>query len=237
MSRKETPNHRPPIRTTRDRIVETAARLFTSKGFHQTSIDEIAQEAGVAKGSVYYHFPGKDQLLVSVIEEGVKLIRETVEARLDEGGDELARLLIVLGTAYDVMIEYHELARFALVGGCEGVSSEAKKRIDEVREAFEADVTARVQKVAGNGVDAAFVASVLVGALEGAVRAAAKVPVHVRKARLARSGRAAGVGPLGRSARGMSPDQAKRTFLLMCEKALAPGGADSCQAEARRDNP
>lgn len=220
-----TVDRQPPIRTTRDRIIETAARLFTSRGFHQTSIDEIAQEAGVAKGSVYYHFSGKDQLLVCVIEEGVRLIRETVKTRLKDVHDDMERLLIVLGTAYDVMIEYRELATFALVGGCEGVSTGAKKQIDEAREAFEADVATMVKAVAGESLDPAFATSVLVGALEGAVRAAGKGPS------LARAGSLNAGGGLGRGSRGNrsgdqpSVEESRRLFLLMCEKALMPGVA------------
>lgn len=211
---------RPPIRTTRDRIVEAAARLFTSKGFHQTSIDEIAQEAGVAKGSVYYHFPGKDNLLVSVIQEGVKLIREAVDGRLDEVDDAMARLLIVLGTAYDVLMEYHALARFALVGGCEGVSCDAKKQIDKAREAFEADVEARVKAVVGGSLDSALVARILVGALDGAVRAAGQCTVVVRAPRLSRAGRTPSNGGKASPAREPLRDRARETFLAMCEKAL-----------------
>lgn len=163
-----------PIRTTRARIIEAAARLFASKGFHLTSIDEIAQEARVAKGSVYYHFPGKDHLLVSVIQEGVRLIQETVEERLQGVDDPLERLLIVLDTTFDVIMEYREIAKFALLGGCEGAACDAKDEIDRVREAFESDIEARVHEVVGDDWDPKLTARILFGALEGAVRAASR---------------------------------------------------------------
>lgn len=215
---------RPPIRTTRERIIETAARLFTSKGFHQTSIDEIAQEASVAKGSVYYHFSGKDHLLVSVIQEGVKLIQETVEKRLDGSTDPMTRLLIALGASYDVMTEYHELARFALVGGCEGVSRNARKQIDAAREAFEADIEARVKEVVGETLDPVVTARVLIGALEGAVRAAGdglKSRSGVaRAARLAKAARASRAVVRPAPAWERLRDRAREMLLRMCEGAL-----------------
>ena len=46
-------------------ILETALRLFSEKGFHQTSMQDIADAAGIAKGSTYMHFKSKSELLVN----------------------------------------------------------------------------------------------------------------------------------------------------------------------------
>jgi len=53
---------------TRDLIVSVARELFTAKGYAGTSIDEIARQAGVAKGALYHHFSGKDALFRAVYE-------------------------------------------------------------------------------------------------------------------------------------------------------------------------
>jgi AcrR family transcriptional regulator len=53
---------------TRDLIVSVARELFTAKGYGGTSIDEIARQAGVAKGALYHHFSGKDALFRAVYE-------------------------------------------------------------------------------------------------------------------------------------------------------------------------
>ena len=52
---------------TRDRIVATARRLFYTHGFAQTSLGDLAREAGVPKGNFYYHFPSKDDVLQAVL--------------------------------------------------------------------------------------------------------------------------------------------------------------------------
>jgi len=60
--------------TTRDpsarkRILETAQKLFYRNGFRAVGIDTIVAEAGVAKMSLYRHFPSKDDLIVTYLEE------------------------------------------------------------------------------------------------------------------------------------------------------------------------
>ncbi len=52
----------------RQHIVETAYRLFKHHGFHATGIDRIIAEAGVAKMTMYRHFPAKDALIVAVLD-------------------------------------------------------------------------------------------------------------------------------------------------------------------------
>lgn len=50
----------------RTTIIKTAIQLFAEKGFHSTSIQEIADAAGIAKGSMYLYFKSKDDLLLSI---------------------------------------------------------------------------------------------------------------------------------------------------------------------------
>ena len=55
-------------RDTRDRIVQAAMELFWEKGFGSTSIADILGRAQVNSGSLYHVFPGKQYLLVAVLE-------------------------------------------------------------------------------------------------------------------------------------------------------------------------
>ena len=54
---------------TRDRIQQAAVRVFSRQGFDRASVKSIAEEAGVAVGSIYNHFKNKDELLISIFEE------------------------------------------------------------------------------------------------------------------------------------------------------------------------
>ena len=60
---------------TKENLIETAAKLFETKGYYATGLNEILAESGAPKGSLYYHFPkGKEQLaLAAIYSEGEKV--------------------------------------------------------------------------------------------------------------------------------------------------------------------
>lgn len=53
-------------------ILDAAERLFASKGFDNTSISNILEETGIARGTLYYHFKSKEELLDAVIERMIE---------------------------------------------------------------------------------------------------------------------------------------------------------------------
>lgn len=73
----------PPRDNGRQALLDAAARLFSSQGFAATSIRDIASEVGMLPGSVYYHFPSKEEILLTVHAAGVDHIRRAVAAELE----------------------------------------------------------------------------------------------------------------------------------------------------------
>ena len=65
---------------TRGVIVTAATELFAAKGVTSTSIDDIAERAGIAKGSVYYNFGSKAGLVEAVLNEHSRILDELLEA-------------------------------------------------------------------------------------------------------------------------------------------------------------
>ncbi len=53
---------------TKEVIIKTALKLFLSKGFNETSMNEIAQEVGVSKPAIYHHFKNKDELVGAIFD-------------------------------------------------------------------------------------------------------------------------------------------------------------------------
>lgn len=71
---------------TREELISAADRLFTGRGFHATSVDEIALEAGYTKGAVYSNFESKEDLFFAVYERRVDRVVADYERILREYG-------------------------------------------------------------------------------------------------------------------------------------------------------
>lgn len=64
----------------RVQLLDAAARLFRERGFHATSMRDIAKAVGMLSGSIYYHFDSKEEMLLAVYQEGERRIADAVDA-------------------------------------------------------------------------------------------------------------------------------------------------------------
>jgi AcrR family transcriptional regulator len=58
-------------REAREELLTAALRVFTRRGYHEATVDEIAAEAGYSKGALYWHFSTKEDLLLALLEEHI----------------------------------------------------------------------------------------------------------------------------------------------------------------------
>ena len=90
-SRRETkpPRKRLTAEERRELILDAALEVFAARGYHGSSIDEIANAAGVSKALIYEHFPSKRDLHVSLLERHVQEIFERLAeaAATDDPGE------------------------------------------------------------------------------------------------------------------------------------------------------
>ncbi|MFD0969183.1 TetR/AcrR family transcriptional regulator [Plantactinospora endophytica] len=72
---------RGPLRAgdTRARIQDVALDLFVSEGYDRTSLREVADRLGVTKAALYYHFPAKEDIVDSLLEERIDALDELIE--------------------------------------------------------------------------------------------------------------------------------------------------------------
>jgi AcrR family transcriptional regulator len=67
-------------KSSRERLLEAAAKVFAARGYQAASVDEIAAAAGLSKGAVYWNFSSKDELFHALLEERIdRQIEETAE--------------------------------------------------------------------------------------------------------------------------------------------------------------
>ena len=79
-------------RNKRQQILEAAARQFSSYGFQGANMRDVAAEAGVLAGSIYYHFPSKEALFIAVHAAAVDMMTEAVRTAIHGIDDPWQRL-------------------------------------------------------------------------------------------------------------------------------------------------
>lgn len=92
-----------PVSAARDRILDTAFRLFYARGIRAVGVDLIIAESGVAKATFYRHFPAKDDLVLAYLDkiDGVWTgqLHAAAAAAGPDPADQLVGLFDALGTA------------------------------------------------------------------------------------------------------------------------------------------
>lgn len=68
---------------TRAAILEAATELFAARGVTTTSMDEIAEQAGIAKGSIYYNFSSKAALVEAIMKRSAEILAEALAVGCD----------------------------------------------------------------------------------------------------------------------------------------------------------
>jgi AcrR family transcriptional regulator len=88
-----------------EEVLNSAANLFYTKGFHGTTIEDVARDVGMLKGSLYYYINSKEdllyQLLLTVIERG----DEYIAKRVDASGEPVEQLQKAIEAQIDLIIE------------------------------------------------------------------------------------------------------------------------------------
>ena len=102
-------------RDARHELLRAASDVFAERGFRDASVDEIAARAGYSKGAVYWHFEGKDDLFLELVDERVhRPTREMVEllesapAAQDMGPEASRRFVDLLRSERDLLLLLHE---------------------------------------------------------------------------------------------------------------------------------
>lgn len=92
--------------STRERILGTAFQLFHEQGYHATGIATILREAGLNPGSMYHAFPGKDSLLLGVLEYALQILHPVVMRPVEESTrDPLGRVFALMAQYRTGMVQ------------------------------------------------------------------------------------------------------------------------------------
>ena len=130
-----------------DTIMESASRLFFKRGYEETSMEDIAREIGVTKGTLYLYFKNKEELLYEVCKKNLKLLEDSlnklVSADILEGAKNFFRAELELPEH----LRFHWI--FAL--GEINKNQRVRKILIESYESYVKIISSRIEELKRNG--------------------------------------------------------------------------------------
>jgi TetR/AcrR family transcriptional regulator, cholesterol catabolism regulator len=97
-----------------DKILATAARLFRERGYDGTSMQDIASEVGILKGSLYYHIKGKEELLLMLLRLSVEDVLTSIQTAARAGNNPREKLRDVIRAELLAMARHQDEIVIAL---------------------------------------------------------------------------------------------------------------------------
>lgn len=133
---------------TKRKIFETSMKLFAEKGYDATSVEEITATVGVAKGTLYYHFSNKEEIFNFLIEEGMKLLYNSIDIKTAKFSNYIDKIKAIILIEIKIVVKYENLIKILLsqFWGNEARNQMCKKHIF--------DYISKIESIVKDGIEA-----------------------------------------------------------------------------------
>ncbi|WP_244209247.1 TetR/AcrR family transcriptional regulator [Paenibacillus ferrarius] len=115
------------------KIIHAAVDVFSENGYHRASMDEIALRANVAKGTLYYHFPGKAQLFKTLVVQGFQEVIDKIRADLQADLTLEEQIRRIVRHNLDLFLESSGLAHIVFNELSNGIDQEVLEELKKLR--------------------------------------------------------------------------------------------------------
>lgn len=141
----------PQLRSSRRTdVVRAAARLFSERGYHGTSMQHLGDALGIQRGSLYAHIGSKEELLFDVVDEGAERFLERGQQALDRPGTATERLTALLVGHAETAAEHLDSATVFL-NEWRYLSEDLRAAVQAKRDRYEAMVRSIVEEGIASG--------------------------------------------------------------------------------------
>lgn len=120
---------------TRGKILDAALDVFSHKGYHDTSVDDVVRESQTSKGAIYFHFANKQKLFLALVDKFADLLERRVTEAIEREDSNVARIRAALEACLETFGKYRPLAKILLVQAV-GLGAVFEQKRMEVLERF-----------------------------------------------------------------------------------------------------
>lgn len=156
----------------REAVLRAAVRMFNDKGFHATSLDDVAASLGISKPTVYHYLGNKDNVLFECVTRGLEQLQDAAEQSDKLPGNGLDRLAAFLQRYAQINMD--DFGRCVIRTGDEILSPESARRFKALKRDIDDALRAKIRAGMDDGSIAAgdikLIAFTLAGALNWPAR-------------------------------------------------------------------
>jgi len=124
------------MKATQKKILAAAIAVFSRKGFHQATMDDIAGAAGVAKGTLYYNYDSKSALFSAAITDGIEEMIATVRAAMDSDLPFHQHLRKLVELNISLYLKHSDLTRIVFNELTSGMDAGVLAEIEQARQRY-----------------------------------------------------------------------------------------------------
>lgn len=134
----------------REAVLAAAAHVFSERGYHRASLDEVAQVLNVTKPTLYYYFKNKEAMLFACVQHGLDMLEAAGGAA---EGDGMARLVAYL-KGYAAVIET-DFGRCAVRISDNELSEASRKKVRRIK----GEIDRKIRQIVADGIADGSIAS------------------------------------------------------------------------------
>jgi len=138
-----------PTQETRNRILEAAVKVFATKGYHDTKVDDIVNESSTSKGSFYFYFPSKQDIFLALSDTFADLLESRITQAMEKETHGMQQMDAALRTALGLFSQYRGLAKIALVQAV-GLGAIFEERRRAINNRLTGIIQSRLEQAAAN---------------------------------------------------------------------------------------
>lgn len=134
----------------KEQVLKAAARRFSERGYHGTSMQDLAKDLGILRGSIYAHIDSKEEILFEIVDSGATRFLERMTAVRDAGGTPAETVQRAIAAHITTVAEHLE-ASTVFLNDWRHLSPESRSIIESKRDQYERLVTQIIEEGVASG--------------------------------------------------------------------------------------
>lgn len=135
----------------RDIIIKAAGQLFREKGYEGTSVRDLGDAAGIQSGSIFFHFGSKEEILLALLEGGLRRAVAILDRHLAEARTPKQKLSAIMHGHLQAILDEERDAFYVVLRDWRTLSPPSRKKVIALRDEYESHIARTLDELAKTG--------------------------------------------------------------------------------------